>query len=372
MKTYEFADGTSIIYVSRADWGGGEINHLMPPAPPGRTYYRGYSFSIPHTNVYRLVGHHTVVDLQDYDRDKLVYDDIDDVKRHMRILQTIRYEPDKPYSTSNLGPEVPYSFVIIRTSDPNVAWVCEGRGFGQSGAHTAGRDEFGNYYNRYAYGVAVEGNTNNYPLTPGMKSGVRWIGSQLSAPVTFKMLGHQETGASTSCPGINYLNSIHNELQPPYLVVGKEEDDMAQSWFIRIKPTAQTPNGRVAGYLCTAGRPVEAINGAPSQNFFEGVVSHVLEDSATIITVKPNGDYPTYGMGGVSGIEVIYPVVEAVVDVPTAEEIAEEVVKRLPDAPSVQEIANAVVAAMPGYPTPPSASEIATAVNDETAERMSN
>lgn len=161
----------------------------------------------PHSQFLGLVIHHTVT----------AYEVGQDPAAHMRWLQRVR--PD-------LGSEIPYSFVIFPTADPDGCVVAEGRGFGRTGAHTVN-------YNSTAYGVAFAGNYENDVPTPGMLEGVRWIGRRLADPINaLATIGHRETGFATACPGAHTMPLL-GLLQPPYAepdtepnIEIPEEDDM--------------------------------------------------------------------------------------------------------------------------------------------------
>ncbi|MCP3856062.1 MAG: N-acetylmuramoyl-L-alanine amidase, partial [Actinomycetia bacterium] len=146
--------------------------------------------------------------------------DLDDIAAYMRRLQTVR--PD-------LGPEVPYSFVVFAGDGPLDVVVCEGRGRGRTGAHTAG-------HNSTSYGVAYAGNTEDEPVTAGMEEGVRWVGrTMLDDPEGARpTAGHWQSKA-TACQGRNG-KAVQDRQQPPFTtgLVG-EEPDMAQLDRIEAK-----------------------------------------------------------------------------------------------------------------------------------------
>lgn len=187
----------TIEYISRNEWGAGD-------------HRSGYA--VPHENFTRLVIHHTVSVIQDYDRDGFLHGDRDDVIRYMQKLQVAR--PD-------LGNEVPYSFVVFRGADELSAIVAEGRGWGWKGAHTAEMD-----LNRRAYGIALAGDFTHEAPSKGMLAAIRWLGSQLHDPLNAKpTLGHRDTKA-TQCPG-NSAYPLLDRLQPPFQPTYEYlEDDM--------------------------------------------------------------------------------------------------------------------------------------------------
>lgn len=174
----------TVTYLDRAAWGAG-------PVTVGR--------SAPHSQFIGLVAHHTVYVSPDYDHDGAVDGDLDDVKAYMRWLQHAR--PD-------LGPDIPYSFVVFHGEHPGDCVVAEGRGIGRTGAHTAG-------FNSSRYGVALAGNTSTRPVTDGVLAGYRWIGRHLADPAGAEpTIGHRDTKA-TECPGTSLYARI-GEIQPPF------------------------------------------------------------------------------------------------------------------------------------------------------------
>ena len=188
----------NIVYLTREQWGGG-------PVRAGR--------SAPHSQFVGLVAHHTVFILPDYDRDGFTHGDLDDIRRYMRQLQQAR--PD-------LGPDVPYSFVVFEGAQPGDAVVAEGRGFSRTGAHTEG-------FNSTRYGVALAGNSSTRPVTEGVLAGYRWLGQRLHNPAGAQpTIGHRDT-KSTECPG-HSLYAALPQIQPPFTdpapIHIPQEDDM--------------------------------------------------------------------------------------------------------------------------------------------------
>ena len=182
----------SVEYVSRIQWGAGPL---------------GAGHKIDHGRFSGLAVHHTVAILRDYDRDGFLHGDLDDVIRYMRTLQKSR--PD-------LGPEIPYSFVVFRGSTDGACIVAEGRGFGITGAHTAG-------HNSSRYGVAYAGNASIDTMTMGVLEGFRWVGQHLAHPETARpTIGHRDVKA-TECPG-NHLYAALRKLQPPFFSTPDSED----------------------------------------------------------------------------------------------------------------------------------------------------
>jgi hypothetical protein len=156
-------EGKAIYYVSRDVWCDGL------PVQSGSAR--------PLEDFEGLVVHHTV----GYAKGSALSDKI----AYMQYLQG-GARPD-------LGPEVPYSFVVFGDANPDVAWVCEGRGLGRTGAHTKGHN-----YDRY--GCAWAGNSNNDPINDAVVNAYRLLKSWSAetAPTT----GHRDW-AATACPGSN-------------------------------------------------------------------------------------------------------------------------------------------------------------------------
>lgn len=170
----------SVRWLDRDEWGAGPL-------------IAGYQ--VPHAQFVGLVSHHTVIA---YNGDPIAY------------MQTVQH------SRPDLGDEVPYSFVIMPGPTDQDAIVGEGRGWGRTGAHTAG-------YNSTRYGIAWAGDYTNVEPTPGMLSAFRWLGSQLADPYGAQpTLGHRDVKA-TACPGDCAYPHLP-ELQPPFRPL--LEDDM--------------------------------------------------------------------------------------------------------------------------------------------------
>lgn len=193
---------------------------------PGTLPRQGHT--IPHAQVVGITVHHTVFVLGDWDGDGIRYGDLDDVRTYMRRLQTSR--PD-------LGSDVPYSFVVFRDANDTDALVVEGRGFGRTGAHTAG-------YNSTRYGVAFAANTQNEPVTPGMVAAVRWVGEHLADPIgAAPALLHYQLKA-TACPGSS--GKAHAaEYQPPYLTSTDPVDDPSEEDAMLYIVKGVRPDGSV-------------------------------------------------------------------------------------------------------------------------------
>jgi hypothetical protein len=174
----------TVTYLDRSAWGAGPVR---------------VGYSAPHGQFVGLVAHHTVFVISDYDGDGIVRGDLDDIKRYMRRLKTMR--PD-------LGDDVPYSFVVFEGARPGDCVVAEGRGFGRTGAHTQG-------YNSTRYGVALAGNSSARPVTEGILSGYRWVGRKLARPEDARAtIGHRDT-KPTECPGTSLYAALP-KIQPPF------------------------------------------------------------------------------------------------------------------------------------------------------------
>lgn len=188
----------SVRWVDRDGWGAAPLPRL--------------GHVVPHEQFVGLAVHHTVTVVVDVDRDGFVDGDLDDIAAHMRYLQTVR--PD-------LGLDVPYSFVVFPGPDDDASVVCEGRGWGRTGAHTAG-------HNSTRYGVAFAGDYTTRAPSPGMVAAVRWLGSMLADPAGAEVtLGHRQTYA-TACPGdAAYPLLVH--MQPPFggeITASQEDPDV--------------------------------------------------------------------------------------------------------------------------------------------------
>lgn len=173
--------------LGRSEWGAGKL---------------GSGHLVDHHQFKGLVVHHTVITSPPPTEAG--------VAAYMRSLQKAR--PD-------LGPEVPYSFVVFRAARRDDCWVAEGRGFGVTGAHTQG-------FNSSRYGVAYAGNAEVDEITPGVLAGYRWVGQHLSVPPV-ATIGHRDTKA-TACPGA-HLYALLGQLQPPF----EEDDDVTITELIK-------------------------------------------------------------------------------------------------------------------------------------------
>lgn len=193
-KVFQVAGGKQVWYLSRETLELGPVGHLYASVD-----HRGYPDSIFFTQFHGLVVHHVVFALSDYDRDGYLKGDLDDVARYMQVLQTAR--------EADLGPEVPYSFVVLRHPDPSIGILCEGRGLGRRGTHTAG-------HNSDRYGVAIAGNTSEDPITPGVVAAIRWVGAWLpKEPAVATTTGHRDH-KNTACPGEDAYSKLHLMQEP--------------------------------------------------------------------------------------------------------------------------------------------------------------
>lgn len=209
----------TITRLTRDDWSAGPL---------------GSGHVVPTSQFVGLVVHHTVIVMPDYDHDGLTAGDLDDARAYMQQLQRAR--PD-------LGPEVPYSFVVFAGATDLDAIVADGRGLGVTGAHTIG-------YNSTRYGIAYAGDMTSVAPTAGMLAGVRYCGRLLDNPAGAQpTLGHRDVYA-TACPGDAAYPHLP-ELQPPF--TDPENDDMPRSfitqfldwpgklWLVDVEP--RTTNG---------------------------------------------------------------------------------------------------------------------------------
>lgn len=170
--------------LSRDDWGA-------DPEHPRRGHPLGPA------NRTEVFIHHTVI----VDNDATVnqWETLDEVRARMRQLQVIR--PD-------LGLDVPYNFVAFCMENGDLV-LCEGRGLGRTGAHTAG-------HNRSALGIAFEGNFELEPLPDHFddqldalagwlqdlrdEEGFTELGTVQPDDPARQAFGHRDVKA-TACPG---------------------------------------------------------------------------------------------------------------------------------------------------------------------------
>ena len=171
---------TTVTVLNRDDWGASADY-------PRRGYLIG-----PQRRTEVFI-HHTVI--TDDDDSPNEWDSLDEVRRRMRVLQTIR--PD-------LGRDVPYSMVAFCMTDGDLV-LCEGRGLARTGAHTEN-------HNRSAIGIALQGNfDDNLPrhLDSQLEALGRWLAGLRSQgftnlgsvrPAGREVWAHRDV-KSTRCPG---------------------------------------------------------------------------------------------------------------------------------------------------------------------------
>jgi hypothetical protein len=159
---------------------------------------RAFPYFKDHAAFNGLVVHHTVTS-EYLDHNKNGYDRAE-VNKAMQALRVMR--PD-------LGPDIPYSFVVFPGEDADSCIVAEGRGFWRVGAHTEN-------WNSKRYGVALWGNYQTRKPTHGQQMGIRWLGAWLAPGVGSiqPAMAHRNVSA-TACPGRN-MNDLMWTVQPPY------------------------------------------------------------------------------------------------------------------------------------------------------------
>lgn len=188
VETFRLPSGGTLTYVPRSVWGGGPLR-------------RGHLISL--NRFLGLVLHETPLLPAAMKIERRPTGDITEAVRFMRRLQTVR--PD-------LGSEVPYSWVILRGETDLDAIVCEGRGEGRTGAHTAGM-------NSKRYGVAIAQSAKDHPMELGQVEAFRWIGATSltvanPAPATqHRDWAHVNSLNRTECASSADVLSL---LQPPY------------------------------------------------------------------------------------------------------------------------------------------------------------
>jgi len=190
IELFSLPNGGTLTYVPRSVWGAG----------PLRAGAR-----IPLANFLGLVLHHIpeLPAAMGIKRPANV-NDVGEAIRFMLRLQEIR--PD-------LNNEVPYSWVMLRGATDIDVIVCEGRGQGVTGAHTAN-------INSKRYGVAVAQHVGRVPITSGQVAGFRWIGATMLTakalePATqHKDWAHISNYNRTECAAASA--SLLALLQPPY------------------------------------------------------------------------------------------------------------------------------------------------------------
>src|SRR3990167_5143917 len=190
----------NLYYMDRAEWGEDTaIPRLGGPEDP-----RGPYPLVPRDTRVYAIFHHTVA--IDNDASPSVWETIDEVKTQMRRLQTIR--PD-------LGLDVPYNFVLFLMKDDMVI-VGEGRGYDRWGAHTAGGDNRGRYFNGAGIATAFHADLENYNLilSHWIPTINYWLGHLqqvlpnlgTASPTIYPVAGHRDFSPysslnATACPG---------------------------------------------------------------------------------------------------------------------------------------------------------------------------
>lgn len=191
-----------MILLTRRQWGA-------------RTDLPRRGHSIGRTKRTEVFVHHTVI----VDNDATVneWENLDEVKQRMRILQTIR--------ESDLGADVPYSLVAFCMADGELV-LCEGRGLDRTGAHTAG-------HNRSALGIAFQGNFETGRLPTHFDAQLGALGDWLrtlrsergfvhlgnNRPEDRDVWGHRDVKA-TRCPGQKLFERLK-------VIQFVEDDEMA-------------------------------------------------------------------------------------------------------------------------------------------------
>lgn len=156
--------------------------------------------------------HHTVI--TDNDATPNEWEDLNEVRRRMRVLQTIR--------EAELGADVPYSMVAFCMANGELV-LCEGRGLDRSGAHTKG-------HNESALGIAIQGNFENQLLPRHFDTQLVTLGEWLNGlvlagffnlgkvrPAGRDSWGHRDA-KSTLCPGqklydkLELINFVEEEM----------------------------------------------------------------------------------------------------------------------------------------------------------------
>lgn len=193
-ETSVISTNTNIIVLSRADWGA-------------RTDLPRLGSIVDRARRTKVFIHHTVI--VDDDSSENEWENMDEVNRKMRQLQTIRQQ--------DLGADVPYSMVAFCMSNGDLI-LGEGRGLDRSGAHTSG-------HNTAALGISFQGNFENLPLPTHFDSQLAALGNWLrelrqqhgfvnlgiERPLGREVFAHRDVKA-TDCPGehlFNRLRSIH-------------------------------------------------------------------------------------------------------------------------------------------------------------------
>jgi hypothetical protein len=182
---------SDLILLSRADWGA-------------RTDLPRRGAIVDRNRRTKVFIHHTVI--IDNDSTANEWESLDEVKRRMRQLQTIRQE--------DLGPDVPYSMVAFCMDNGDLA-LCEGRGIDRSGAHTEG-------HNTPALGISFQGDFENRALPAHFDSQIAALGKWLrnlreregfvilgsDRPLGREVFAHRDV-KPTDCPGRHIFNKLN-------------------------------------------------------------------------------------------------------------------------------------------------------------------
>ncbi len=182
--------GSNLIVLSRADWGA-------------RTDLPRLGVIVDRSRRTKVFIHHTVI--VDDDASLNEWESLDEVRRKMRQLQTIRQQ--------DLGADVPYSMVAFCMANGDLA-LCEGRGIDRAGAHTSG-------HNTAALGVSFQGDFENAPLPSNFDSHLVALGNWLRGlreqhqfvnlgnerPLGREVFAHRDVKA-TDCPGQRIFNKL--------------------------------------------------------------------------------------------------------------------------------------------------------------------
>ena len=225
----------NLYYMDRAEWGEDTaIPRLGGPEDP-----RGPYPLVPRDTRVYAIFHHTVA--IDNDASPSVWETTDEVKAQMKRLQTIR--PD-------LGLDVPYNFVLFLMKDDRVI-VCEGRGYDRWGAHTAGMDNQGRYFNGTGIATAFHADLENYNLllSHWIPTINYWLGHLQQvlpnlgtvSPTIYPVAGHRDFSIfsplnATACPGYYlYLRMGAFKFIPPL-----KEEEMAALDLMRVAGTFES------------------------------------------------------------------------------------------------------------------------------------
>jgi hypothetical protein len=201
----------------------------------------------------------------DSDVTKNIWETDAEVRAKMQQLQTIR--PD-------LGLDVPYSFVFFLMANMDVV-MCEGRGWGRTGAHTIG-------HNTDGYGIAGMGNfelaTNVSPYTPTINLFLSQVAEQ--APNVKEAVDEHQMFSATACCG-HYLRQVLSQMKVKVLQAPPQPPP---------PPPPPVEEQEVVLVRVDGKRPVFAFNGC----YFDHVVSGAAATAAygkdwskKVVLIKP-------------------------------------------------------------------------------------